>query len=267
MARYVRRPAGPRRTNGPWKHGTVPVIGLIGGIGAGKSTVAAELASRGAHVLDADAVGHALLQQRPIREQVLNRFGSEVLGLTTASTEGLAPIDRKALGSLVFGSASARKDLERILHPAMRRTFVRAIDRAQRRGTSKALVIDAAILLEAGWDDLCDLILFVDAPESLRQERLAESRGWSAEKLKARELAQWPLEMKRQRANHVLSNDSTPENLRDSVGLVWDKLFRRPPSRSKNRGAQQSSDITTDQDRSSGKLNGPRSAEWIPHSR
>ncbi len=262
MARYDRRPAGPRRPNGPWQHGTVPVIGLIGGIGAGKSTVAAELARRGAHVVDADTVGHALLQQRPIREQVLHRFGPDVLDTCSPSPEGFAPIDRKALGALVFSSASARKDLERILHPAMRRTFVRAIERAQRRGDSNALVIDAAILLEAGWDDLCDRILFVDAPEPLRLERLAESRGWNADQLNAREQAQWPLESKRQRADFVLSNDSTPEDLQSAIGLLWEKMVRRPPSRSRSITQQDptGSSTTTLQDQALGQSRGPRKA-------
>ncbi|CAN5849112.1 hypothetical protein BH23PLA1_BH23PLA1_29320 [soil metagenome] len=233
MARYARRPAGPRRPNGPWKHGTVPVFGLIGGIGAGKSTVAAELAGRGAHVIDADAVGHALLQQRPVRDQVLDRFGPEVLD-PTASTVEAPVIDRRALGSLVFASDLARRDLERLLHPAMRRTFVRAIDRAQRRGDVPAVVLDAAILLEAGWDDLCDAVLFVDTPEPARLQRLAARRGWDAEMLAVRERAQWPLDAKRQRSDHILSNNSSPEALREAVEPLWNEILRRPPYRTRS---------------------------------
>src|SRR5689334_18959358 len=97
----TRTPSRSRRattpTKGPWKHGAVPVLGLIGEIGGGKSRVAALLAARGALVLDADAIGHALLEQRPVREPVLARFGPEILG-TSDDPARPAPIDRRALG-------------------------------------------------------------------------------------------------------------------------------------------------------------------------
>src|SRR5205823_3993938 len=133
-ARYARRPPGNSRPRGPWKHGTIPVLGLIGGIGAGKSFVAAELAARGAFVVDADQVGHALLQQSPARDLIYARFGDDVL-----DPAGL--IDRGALGTIVFEHPSARADLEAILHPRMRKTFERAIDRAMRRGEAPAVVL------------------------------------------------------------------------------------------------------------------------------
>ena len=148
---------------GPWKHGAIPVIGLIGGIGGGKSLAAAALARRGAFVLDADAVGHALLDQTPVRERVVERFGTGVLAPSTDPDEP-PHIDRRALGEIVFAQPSALCDLETILHPIMRRTFERAIARTVRRGKARGVVLDAAILLEAEWDSLCDRVVFIDAP-------------------------------------------------------------------------------------------------------
>ena len=220
MARYARRPAGPQRPRGPWKHGMIPVLGLVGGIGAGKSLVAAEFAARGAQVLDADAIGHALLEQRPARDEVLARFGREILGPDDR-------IDRRALGAIVFTQPAARRDLEAILHPRMRRTFERAIARAARKQEAAAVVLDAAILYEAGWDDLCDHVAFVDAPADLRRARLAVQRGWDAEKLAARERAQLSPEGKRERADFSLRNDAGPEELRAEVDAAWARLV--PP--------------------------------------
>ena len=161
------RPRPQSRPAGPWKHGAIPVIGLIGGIGGGKSRVAALLADRGAFVIDADAVGHALLDQRPVREldrrAVRHRRSSSRSG--PPMTPGGRPrIDRRSLGAIVFAEPSALRQLESILHPRMRRTFERAIARTVRRESRPRVVLDAAILLEAGWNTLCDQVVFVDAP-------------------------------------------------------------------------------------------------------
>jgi dephospho-CoA kinase len=248
------RPAGPpspsgrprrggarRRVHGIWKHGPIPVIGLVGGIGAGKSAVAAALSRRGAFVLDADKVGHALLDQPPARDRVVRRFGPEILAAPEAprgAGEGEGedapaaggagapappPIDRKALGAIVFADGSARRDLEAILHPRMRATFERAIDRQVRRGGQKAIVLDAAVLYEAGWDELCDIVVFVDAPQGQREARVRGSRGWTAAELASREAAQMSLDKKRERADAVIENNSTPEALEERVAALWSR--------------------------------------------
>jgi dephospho-CoA kinase len=204
------------------------VIGLIGAIGAGKSLAAQALARRGGFVLDADAVGHALLRQRPIRDRIVAHFGTSIL--TPAESPEDAPvIDRRALAAIVFADPRARRDLEAIVHPWMRRTFTKAIARTVRRQQAQAVILDAAILLEAGWDDLCDVVVFVDAPRSQRIARLASQRGWSEETLQARERAQWPPEEKRRQAAFVLCNDAEPSQLDEEVARFWEAL--RPPRR------------------------------------
>lgn len=213
--------AKPRRA-GRWRNGPVPVIGLIGGIGAGKTLVGSLFAERGAIVVEADKVGHSLMDQRPARDKIIQRFGSRVLDLNQ-STEPQPPIDRKALGQLVFDDAVARKDLEAILHPAMRKTFEKVIDRAGRQARTTAVVIDAAILYEAGWNQLCDVVVFIDSPRDQRLARLAASRGWTAEVLDSREKAQLPLEDKKRRADQVITNDSDTAALQASVDAWWAK--------------------------------------------
>jgi dephospho-CoA kinase len=209
------------------------VIGLIGAIGAGKSRVAALLAESGAFVIDADAVGHALLDQRPVREQVLARFGAAILDRSSAPGEP-ARIDRRALGAIVFAKPDALRQLEAILHPRMRRTFERAIARTIRRGQARAVVLDAAILLEAGWHTLCDRIVLVAAPREQRLARLAEARGWSEQTLAQREAAQWPLERKQALADAVVENDSGALPLEENVRRLATTIFppaRRAPAR------------------------------------
>lgn len=221
----------PRRAlPGRWKHGPIPMIGLVGGIGAGKSAVAALLERRGAFVVDADAVGHALLQQTPARERVLKRFG-DAIQADEAAADGTPEIDRRRLGAIVFADAGARRDLEAILHPAMRRTFERAIAREARRGRHAAVVLDAAVLFEAGWDNLCDIVAFVDAPRASRLARLVESRGWTSETLAAREASQLPLEEKRRRADLTFPNDAEPEALEPLIQKFWERRVAAPPGR------------------------------------
>ncbi|WP_406700065.1 dephospho-CoA kinase [Singulisphaera sp. Ch08] len=217
---YPRNRPGPQQ--GPWKHGQVPVIGIIGEIGGGKSQVSAFMAERGALVLDADAVGHALLNQRPVREQVIERFGTSILAPAT-EPEGEPLIDRGILGSMVFAQPALLGDLETILHPRMQVTFEKAIARAQRQGKVSAVVLDAAILLEAGWDSLCDFVLYVDAPRPQRLARLVETRGWTEEKLLLRERAQSAPEEKQRQADVVLVNDGGLDRLKEEVNRLWDK--------------------------------------------
>jgi dephospho-CoA kinase len=233
MAPPARRPTGPPRSSRPWKNGPIPVVGLVGGIGSGKSAAAARFAALGAFVIDADKVGHALIDQKPVRELVVERFGPCVLDPTVP--EGEEPrVDRRALGAIVFKDPAALKALEAILHPRMRRTFEKAIDRVARRRECRAVVLDAAILFEAGWDDLCDRVLFVDAPREARAARVAAQRGWDEAALAEREKAQWPLERKKARADAVLANGGVPDDLRAEVDRAWAAL--RPPKLSRLRG-------------------------------
>ncbi len=209
-----------------WKLGAVPVIGLTGGIGSGKSQVAAFLGERGAVVIDADAVGHQVLLQPEVQRQIVARFGIEVLRPGEDESPQGARVDRRALGAIVFADRVALRDLEAILHPRMRRQFEAIIGREVERGQAPAIVLDAAILLEAGWDGLCDLVVFVDAPYPVRLNRVARSRAWTAEVLEARERAQWPADIKKKRADLRLCNKAGLESLKQNVDHLFDECVR-----------------------------------------
>ena len=213
---------------GRWKHGTMPVIGLIGGIGSGKSRVASLLAARGAAVINADAVGHELLGEPEIRATIVERFGTSVLEEARENGALIPRIDRRALATIVFADPTARHALEAILHPAMRAGFLATIDRLSRGGESTLIVLDAAILLEAGWDDLCDQVVFVEAPRRDRLRRVAESRGWSEAVFEARERAQWPPDAKHRRADVIVTNDSGPDRLEEEVDRLVCRLLELP---------------------------------------
>jgi len=194
-------------------------------------------------VLDADRIGHVLLDQRPARERVAARFGNEVLipgppreAAASENSKAAQPkIDRAKLGAIVFADRRSLEALEAILHPMMRRTFEKAITRVARRRSAPLIVIDAAILLEAGWDDLCDWILFVEAPETLRRERLEAARGWTAEQIQSRESAQWPLTRKRGQADFVLTNDEGIETIESQVAALWPRFTK--PSATRRRSS------------------------------
>jgi len=219
------RPARPKR-------GAAPVIGLTGGIGGGKSAVASLLAERGALVIDADAAGHEALNRPEVRERLVERFGSSILA---TDADGPPRVDRRALGGIVFSDPRALRDLEAVVHPVMVERFRREIAEARASTGVPLIVIDAAILLEAGWETLCDQVVYVDAPRPVRLERVAR-RGWSAADLQAREAAQWPCETKASRADYVLSNAAGLDELAIAVDrfIEWlsarEEIHHRSPS-------------------------------------
>jgi dephospho-CoA kinase len=169
------------------------VVGLTGGIGSGKSTVAGILRKSGAVVIDADALGHRVLEIPRIRAALVRDFGAAILG-----EDGR--IDRRALGRKAFRNKAATARLNRRVHPEILNRIRRGIRRA--RG---CVVLDAALLYETGAEALCDRVWFVDAPRRRRLERI-RARGWSAREVSRRERTQMPLREKKRRADVVIDN-------------------------------------------------------------
>jgi dephospho-CoA kinase len=194
-----------------WHHGANPVIGLTGGVASGKSAVAALLAQRGRAVIDADKVGHLVLDLADVQQKLVDRFGSDIMIRDDGSDQLPPRVDRRALGAIVFSDPEARRALEAIVHPLMRARFAQSIDQAHKNGQTP--VLDAALLFEAGWNELCDVVVYVDAPRRERARRAAANRGWSTEVFEARERAQWPCEEKRSRADVVIRNDRAADAL------------------------------------------------------
>lgn len=181
------------------------VVGILGGIGAGKSEVAATLAARaGGRVVVADALGHEALRQPANRDALVARYGDSIIQN--------GEIDRKRLAAIVFADKSDLAYLESLTHPWIRHRFDDEARRA-REERVPLLVIDAALLLEAGWQGVCDRLVFVDAPPEVRLERVKSKRGWSAEDAQRREAAQLPLTRKRFVADHIIDNSSSHDSL------------------------------------------------------
>ena len=133
-------------------------------------------------------------------------------------------MDRPALAARVFGNPKELAALNAILHPRLRRRMEAAIASARRDPRVPAVVMDAAVMLEAGWDDLCTHLVFVDAPAKARAERSA-SRGWSAAEWQARENSQIPLDAKRQHCYLTLDNSSSPSRLRQRVCQLFEAII------------------------------------------
>jgi dephospho-CoA kinase len=187
-----------------------PIVGIVGGVGSGKSVVAAEFVRRGGFLIDADVLGHEALQQPDIQAKIEDRWGSRVLKEQGA-------IDRRALGKVVFTDAAERKKLEELVFPWIERRTREEIDRAQADATKKWIVFDAAIMLETGWHVICDKIVFVDAPLETRQQRSRMSRRWTEEEFRLREQAQFSVEEKRRRSDDVVDNSGTRDKLGEQV--------------------------------------------------
>jgi len=192
------------------------IFGIVGGIASGKSAVSAELAALGATVLDADRTAHEVIQLPDVKQALVDRWGS---GILTDSGE----VNRQAVAEQVFSSQpnseAELRFLEQTLHPQIRLQFEAELDRLAKKGVPAA-IIDAPLLLEAGWGSLCDGVIFVDSTREKRLERAA-LRGWSEEDFSLREQAQMPIKEKKSSATHVVANDGSLEALKTQVRDFW----------------------------------------------
>jgi len=196
-----------------------PVIGLVGGVCAGKSTAAAEFAALGCAVIDADAIGYELLASPEVKELILARWGRRVI---TAAGE----VDREVLGGIVFADRAELEALNEIMHDRMRGRIEARIAEAMGDPQIPAIVLDAAVMFEAGWDDMCTVVLFVSAPEQARRRRAAQ-RGWGEGTWQRRENSQISLDTKAADCYCELDNSSTVSRLRDQVHRVFRRIAAR----------------------------------------
>jgi dephospho-CoA kinase len=195
------------------------LVGLTGGIGSGKSTVAHLLEERGAVVFDADVLARAAVEPgTPGHDAVLARFGADVLGPG-------GELDREALASLVFADPAARRDLEAIVHPEVRRLFAEAGEAY--RDTDRVVVLSAPLLVETGMHTAFEVLVVVAASVPTQVERLLRDRGMSEEQARARIAAQAPLEDKAAVADVIVDNDGPIDDLTHQVDRLWDDLRSR----------------------------------------
>ncbi len=196
----------------------VPVIGLVGGVGAGKSTVARLMAEEGCRVVDADRIAHAVLRRPEIKARIREAFGAGVFG-----PDG--EVDRRRLGEVVFADPAARARLEAVVHPPILARLRRAIARA-RAARPRAVVLDAPLILEKGLAEWCDFVVYIRAPTTVRRRRLRKARGWSLAEIQRREAAQVSLRTKARKADYTVDNGAS---LDLTLNQVRDILARHAP--------------------------------------
>ena len=195
------------------------LVGLTGGIGSGKSTVARLLEKRGAVVFDADLLAREAVEPgTPGHAAVVERFGADVL----------APggeLDREALASIVFADPAARRDLEQIVHPEVRRLFAEGSEAY--RDTDRVVVFSAPLLVETGMHTAFEVLVVVSATVATQIERLMRQRGMSEPSIRARIDAQAPLEDKAAAADFLVDNEGSLGELESQVEQLWNDLSTR----------------------------------------
>jgi dephospho-CoA kinase len=180
--------------------GKKPIIGILGGIGSGKSTAAAEFAKLGCKVIDADKIAHELLDEPSVKEKVVGLFGRSIL-----NPEG--KIDREKLAEVVFADADKLSLINEIIHPLVLQRAGELIKQYDCQKQVKAIVLDMPLLVEVGWDKRCDKLIFVDCEQKLRLDR-AKKLGFDKNQVKIRENFQISLDNKANLADNTIENNS-----------------------------------------------------------
>jgi dephospho-CoA kinase len=195
------------------------VIGLTGGIGSGKSTVAGFLAEMGAKIIDADTVGHRVLESdEQVKQELVEAFGSGVL-----TPEG--KIDRQALAGIAFRQPKALPLLNKITHPRITEEIKKQLEEYREKGIS-VVVIEAPLLIEVGWAAKVDRVWVTTAPQDVIVKRL-EGKGMTPEEAMARIKSQITDQERIKKADVVIDTDTSLEELKELVRVIWEEI--KPP--------------------------------------
>jgi dephospho-CoA kinase len=194
-----------------------PVIALVGGVASGKSAVARAFEKRGALVVDADKEGHEVLKDPQVKKEIAGVLGADVL-------DNNGEIDRVKVGAKVFGDEELLQKLNGITHPRIRQRTQQKIDDGLNDPKVNAVVLDISLLLESGaYNGKYSLLVFVEASEATRESRAASKRGWAQGEVALRQARQMDLEEKRKRADVIIDNSGTLEDLDRQVAEIWQK--------------------------------------------
>lgn len=197
-----------------------PIIGLCGGIGSGKSLVAREFERLGCLLVDSDRLNQEVLDRPEVARQL-----EEWWGPTVRRPDGR--VSRHEIARIVFTDASERVRLESLTHPLIAARREDMISSGFEDPAVRAIILDSPLLLESQLDRRCDAVVFVEADESQRTNRVRDSRGWDIEELRRRERWQLPLDQKRSRADFVVDNRGGPEALPAQVSRILEQVVAR----------------------------------------
>ena len=192
------------------------ILGILGGIGSGKSTVTRMFADLGAKTLDADAVAHELIEREDTKSTLRQWWGDEII-----SEDGT--VDRTKIAERVFSDAEELVRLEKLLHPEVRARIEEKISEFK-ESNGKFLVLDVPLLASSTLRDCCDEILFVNSTETLRETRV-KVRGWAPDELKRREASQTPESDKKILANSIINNSGSLDETRRQVEDLYESLL------------------------------------------
>ena len=194
--------------------GKKPIIGILGGICSGKSTVAGEFAKLGCKVIDADKIAHELLDKTDIKEKIHNLFGEAVL-------DSSGKIDSKKLAGIVFSNAEKLSSLNKIIHPFVLERAEELIEKYNGQSQVKAIVLDMPLLVEVGWDKRCDKLIFVDCERQLRIDRAKKKGIFEENQLKIRENFQISLDNKVTITDNTIDNNSGFSALAKQIANIF----------------------------------------------
>jgi len=193
-----------------------PIIGILGGICSGKSTTASEFVKLGCKVIDADKIVHGLLDEKFVREKIVDLFGRTILNST-------GQIDHKKLANIVFNDAKKLSVLSKEIHPLVLERTERLIRKYNHLSQVKAIVLDMPLLVEVGWGQRCDKNVFVDCRKELRIDR-ARKKGLSKDQIKIRENFQISLDKKAELADNKIDNNSDFSALVRQVSNIFSNI-------------------------------------------
>jgi dephospho-CoA kinase len=200
--------------------GKKPIIGILGGLGSGKSTVAAEFAKLGCAVIDADKIAHEILDEPSVKKEVISSFGQTVL-------DHAGKVSHRKLADIVFADGDKLSTLNRIIHPLVLARAEQLIEQYNRQQQVAAIVLDMPLLVEVGWDRRCDKLIFVNCDREKRLKRAIKMGLFDENQLKVRENFQISLDKKASIADNIIDNNSGFSALARQVADIFFYIVNR----------------------------------------
>jgi dephospho-CoA kinase len=200
--------------------GKKPIIGILGGLGSGKSTVVAEFAKLGCAVIDTDKIAHEILDEPSVKKEVISSFGQTVLDHT-------GKVSRRKLADIVFADGDKLSTLNQIIHPLVLARAEQLIEQYSRQQQVAAIVLDMPLLVEVGWDKRCDRLIFVECDREKRLKRARKMGLFDENQLKVRENFQISLDKKASIADNIINNNSGFSALARQVADIFSYIVNR----------------------------------------